>query len=154
MLIFLGDVPVDASQTHSGAPVPPLSVPVMVPASHVRTTPQLNCHEQADVVEGFVPLNNAIAKRSGLSSFEPDVVIPYHASPLAHRGGTVTSLFCSVFYSPWSTWLDSHPCGSLCCDSVNPATWGYLADSCWLLVSRSITPTSPSRLGGVCRAQA
>ncbi|KAH9988351.1 hypothetical protein BJV77DRAFT_1061440 [Russula vinacea] len=37
-----------------------------------------NCREQADhVIEGFVHLNEAIAKLSGLSSFEPDVVAPY-----------------------------------------------------------------------------
>jgi tyrosinase len=74
VLIFLGEVPDDPSQWRT--------CPSFVGAhvSFVNTDAEkcANCRDQADlVVEGFVHLNAGIAKRSGLSSYEPSVVTPY-----------------------------------------------------------------------------
>jgi tyrosinase len=70
-----------------------------------------HCHDQANhKVEGFVHLNNAIAKLSNCPSFEPDVVIPYlrenlHWRVVAHDGtavdlGRIPSLEVSVVAVP------------------------------------------------------
>jgi tyrosinase len=49
-----------------------------------------NCSEQEElVVEGFVHLNEGIAKYSGLSSYEPSVVTPYLKNNLHWRVQTV-----------------------------------------------------------------
>ena len=82
VLLFLGEVPDDASQWRT--------CPSFV-GSHVAFVNSAadqcgNCREQADVVsEGFVHLNSAIADRSGLSSYEPNVVIPYLRDNLCWR---------------------------------------------------------------------
>jgi len=74
VLIFLGDVPDDPSQW--------MRAPSFV-GSHVAFVNSAaeqcgNCQGQRDTVsEGFVHLNSVLARRSGLSSFEPDVVTPY-----------------------------------------------------------------------------
>ncbi|KAH9980088.1 tyrosinase [Lactifluus volemus] len=74
VLIFLGDVPDDPSQW--------MEAPSYV-GSHVAFFNSAaeqcgNCQSQIDIPsEGFVHLNSVLARRSGLSSFEPDVVTPY-----------------------------------------------------------------------------
>jgi tyrosinase len=82
VLIFLGDVPDDASQWRS--------CPSFVGGHYVFVNSSAeqcaNCREQADVVtEGFVHLNKAIASRSKLPSFEPSVVSPYLKEKLHWR---------------------------------------------------------------------
>ncbi|KAI0257589.1 hypothetical protein BJV78DRAFT_1349425 [Lactifluus subvellereus] len=57
VLIFLGEVPDDAPQW--------------------RTCPCQYGNPREQVSEGFVHLNSPIADRTGLSSYEPNVVIPY-----------------------------------------------------------------------------
>lgn len=55
-----------------------------------------NCRAQAEadvVVEGFVHLNGALARRSGLGSFEPEVVVPYLRRELAWRVQRVCDAF-------------------------------------------------------------
>jgi hypothetical protein len=74
VLIFLGDVPDDPSQW--------MRAPSYVGshAAFVNSAAEQcdNCQSQIDTLsEGFVHLNSALARRSGLSSFEPDVVTPY-----------------------------------------------------------------------------
>jgi tyrosinase len=74
VLAFLGQVPDDPSQWRS--------CPSFVGGHYVFANSSAdqcaNCRGQADVVsEGFVHLNEAIASRSGLSSYEPSVVTPY-----------------------------------------------------------------------------
>jgi len=88
VLIFLGEVPDDPSQwrtCHS-----------FVGAHCAFVNPDAeqcgNCREQAElVVEGFVHLNPIIAKRSGLSSYEPNVVAPYLRDNLHWRVQAVCS---------------------------------------------------------------
>jgi len=74
VLIFLGQVPDDPSQWRTA--------PTFVGSHHAFVNSAAsqcdNCREQADLVnEGFVHLNSAIAERSGLSSLDPNVVVPY-----------------------------------------------------------------------------
>jgi tyrosinase len=74
VLIFLGDVPGDANQWRTSSSY--------VGGHHAFVNSAANqcgnCRKQADiVVEGFVHLNLAIAKKSGLNSYEPEKVIPY-----------------------------------------------------------------------------
>lgn len=74
VLLFLGEVPADASQWRTS----PSFVGAHVAFVNSAADQCANCSEQADIVtEGFVHLNTAIAKLSGLSSFEPGVVTPY-----------------------------------------------------------------------------
>ncbi|KAI0248614.1 tyrosinase [Lactifluus subvellereus] len=74
VLLFLGEVPDDASQWRTC----PTFVGAHVAFVNSAADQCGNCREQADVVsEGFVHLNSAIADRSGLSSYEPNVVTPY-----------------------------------------------------------------------------
>ncbi|KAI0322394.1 tyrosinase [Amylostereum chailletii] len=83
VLIFLGEVPEDPAQWRSS--------PSFVGAHHafVNTSAErcANCRTQADVVvEGFVHLNNAIARRAPeLGSFDPSVVHPYLSRELSWR---------------------------------------------------------------------
>ena len=71
VLIFLGEVKEDPEQWRT-SPSYVGSHSVLVSS---MDRPQ---GDQANVVsEGFVHLNAAIAERSGLSSYEPDGVIPY-----------------------------------------------------------------------------
>jgi len=74
VLIFLGDVPDDPlqwrrSDTFVGAHY------AFVNSAASQCS---NCRNQADIYsEGFVHLNSTIAKRSGISSYEPEEVLPY-----------------------------------------------------------------------------
>jgi tyrosinase len=94
VLIFLGEVPNDPSRWRTA--------PTFVGSHHAFVNSAAsqcdNCREQADlVVEGFVHLNSAIAERSGLSSFDPSVVIPYLQQNLHWRVQAVrVVLLCSV----------------------------------------------------------
>ncbi len=74
VLIFLGTVPEDPADWRTS--------PHYVGAHHafVNNSPQrcANCRRQADlIIEGFVHLNEAIARLSGLPRLTPDVVKPY-----------------------------------------------------------------------------
>jgi hypothetical protein len=90
VLLFLGEVPADASQWRSS----PSFVGAHVAFVNSAADHCANCREQADLVaEGFVHLNTAIAKSSGLSSFEPRVVTPYLRDNLHWRVQAVRS-FC------------------------------------------------------------
>jgi tyrosinase len=74
ILIFIGQVPDDPSQWRSSSSF------VGAHVAFVNTEAEQcdNCRDQAElVIEGFVHLNTAIAKLSGLSSFDPSVVAPY-----------------------------------------------------------------------------
>ncbi|KAI9443337.1 photo-regulated tyrosinase [Lactarius indigo] len=74
VLLFLGEVPEDASQWRTS----PSFVGAHVAFVNSAADQCANCREQAEIVaEGFVHLNTAIAKLSGLSSFDPTVVTPY-----------------------------------------------------------------------------
>ncbi|KAG9042400.1 hypothetical protein FS837_010910 [Tulasnella sp. UAMH 9824] len=82
VLIFLGPVPEDLAQWCTSESY--------VGAQHVFTNSQAeqceNCRNTAEAqIEGFVHLNNAIAARSGLDSFDPEVVEPYLKENLAWR---------------------------------------------------------------------
>ncbi|PBL03308.1 tyrosinase [Armillaria gallica] len=82
VLIFLGEVPENPESWRTS--------PSFVGAHHAFVNSAAdqceNCRNQADlVIEGFVHLNTAIAKRSGLGSFEPAVVEPYLKRELSWR---------------------------------------------------------------------
>jgi tyrosinase len=82
VLIFLGDVPNDPSQWRK--------CNAFVGAHHAFVNSAAsqcgNCKNQADIYsEGFVHLNSAIAKRSGLSSYEAEQVLPYLKDKLHWR---------------------------------------------------------------------
>ncbi|KAI8994151.1 tyrosinase [Trametes punicea] len=84
ILLFLGDVPDDSD------PAEWRMSPNYIGGHHafVNSTPErcANCRRQADlVIEGFVHLNEAIAKHSGLNSFDPAVVRPYLTRELHWR---------------------------------------------------------------------
>ncbi|KAF8500857.1 photo-regulated tyrosinase [Russula emetica] len=115
VLIFLGQVPDDPSQWRTA--------PTFVGSHHAFVNSAAsqcdNCREQADlVVEGFVHLNSAIAERSGLSSFDPSVVIPYLKANLqwriqaADRTGVESSRLPSLEVTVVSTPL-THAPGSI-----------------------------------------
>lgn len=74
VLIFIGDVPKQASEWRSAESY--------VGAHHVHTsrgraTRRSDAANTISETEGFVHLNDAIAERSGLNSFDPEVVEPY-----------------------------------------------------------------------------
>ena len=74
MLIFLGEVPDDPEQWQT--------CPSFVGGHYVF----VSSYERGDsLTEGFVHLNNAIASRSGLSSYDPSVVVPYLQNNLEWR---------------------------------------------------------------------
>ncbi|KAH9969746.1 hypothetical protein BC827DRAFT_1277089 [Russula dissimulans] len=82
VLIFLGEVPKDPSQWRK--------CDSFVGAHYAFVNSAAsqcgNCKNQADVYsEGFVHLNSVIAKRSGLSSYEPEQVLPYLKEKLYWR---------------------------------------------------------------------
>ena len=82
VLIFLGEVPDDPSQWRAA----PSFVGAHVSFVNTDAEQCANCREQAELeVEGFVHLNGAIAKRSGLSSYEPSAVAPYLKANLHWR---------------------------------------------------------------------
>jgi tyrosinase len=95
VLIFLGEVPDDPCQWRT--------CPSFIGAhcAFVNTDAEqcANCREQAElVVEGFVHLNGAITKRSGLSSYEPSVVVPYLRDNLHWRVQAVRSFSTQFAY--------------------------------------------------------
>ncbi|KAF8061616.1 tyrosinase [Lyophyllum atratum] len=82
VLLFLGEVPEDPEEW--------LISPNFVGAHHAFVNSASgecdNCRNQANiVVEGFVHLNSAIAEHSGLSSFDPAVIVPYLTQNLSWR---------------------------------------------------------------------
>jgi tyrosinase len=92
VLIFLGQVPNDPSQWRT--------CPTFVGSHHAFVNSAAsqcdNCRSQADiVVEGFVHLNSAIAERSGLSSYDPNVVAPYLKENLHWRVQAVREVLLS-----------------------------------------------------------
>ncbi|KAH9476336.1 prephenate dehydrogenase (NADP(+)) [Psilocybe cubensis] len=104
VLIFLGTVPEDPNDW--------LVDPHFVGAHHAFVNSSAgecaNCRNQSDlVIEGFVHLNRAIVKHSGLSSLAPDAVVPYLSKELHFRAQKVNgevvelqSLEVSVFGTP------------------------------------------------------
>jgi tyrosinase len=82
VLLFIGDVPEDPAQWRTCR--------ALCGSHHAFVNSAAsqcdNCRDQADiVVEGFVHLNSCIAERSGLSSYDPDVVSPYLKDKLHWR---------------------------------------------------------------------
>ena len=74
VFLFLGDVPDDVSQWRAS----PSFVGAHVAFVNSVADKCSNCRKQPDLVdEGFVHLNAAIAKRSSIRSYEPDVIVPY-----------------------------------------------------------------------------
>jgi len=74
VLIFLGEVPGEQEHWRTS----PSFVGAHCAFVNGHTDQCANCREQEElIVEGFVHLNEYIAKHSGLSSFEPSVVAPY-----------------------------------------------------------------------------
>jgi len=93
VLIFLGPVPDDPSKWRTSSSF------VGAHVAFVNTEAEQcdNCRDQAElVVEGFVHLNAAIARLSGLSSFDPSVVTPYLRDNLHWRVQGVSSLQSSL----------------------------------------------------------
>jgi tyrosinase len=90
ILIFLGEVPADEEHWRTC----PSFVGAHCAFVNSATDQCANCREQEElVVEGFVHLNEAIAKYSGLSSYEPSVVTPYLKNNLHWRVQSVRSSF-------------------------------------------------------------
>ncbi len=90
VLIFLGEVPGDEEHWQTC----PSFVGVHCAFVNSATDECANCREQEElVVEGFVHLNEAIAKHSDLSSYEPSVVTPYLKNNLHWRVQSVRSYF-------------------------------------------------------------
>jgi tyrosinase len=86
VVIFLGEVPDDPKQWRT--------CPSFVGGHYVF----VSSGQRGDTLtEGFVHLNNAIASRSGLSSFEPNVVVPYLQDNLEWRIEAVRVLSLFVF---------------------------------------------------------
>jgi tyrosinase len=81
VIIFLGHVPDnprdwEISPNYVGSHYAPVE---SVPEGGERR------RDKGVIIEGFVHLNHAIAKHSGLHSFEPDVVVPYLTKNLDWR---------------------------------------------------------------------
>ena len=90
ILIFLGDVPDDEEQWRTCSSF----VGAHCAFVNSHTDQCANCREQEElVVEGFVHLNEGIAKHSSLSSYEPSVVTPYLTKNLHWRVQSVRSSF-------------------------------------------------------------
>lgn len=87
VLIFIGDVPANAEQWRS--------CPAFVGyhAAYVASLPELYTNCPVLMTVGSIYLNSAIAEQSGLSSFEPNVVVPYLKANLHWRVQAVW-LFC------------------------------------------------------------
>lgn len=69
VLVFLGDVPKDPSEWDI--------TPSFVGAYDVYIGRSGTKDGESNTVEGFVGLNKAIARLSGLSSLDPEAVVPY-----------------------------------------------------------------------------
>jgi tyrosinase len=95
VLIFIGAVPDDYTQWRTCNSF----VGAHVSFANAEADQCGNCREQAElVVEGFVHLNQAIAKCSpGLPSYEPEVVAPYLKENLHWRVQAVRSLSAQLF---------------------------------------------------------
>jgi tyrosinase len=94
VLLFLGEVPADASQWRTSPSF------VGIHATFVNSSADQcsNCREQADLVtEGFVHLNKKLATVPGLSSLDPSVVSPYLKENLHWRVQQVRSFVSRVF---------------------------------------------------------
>lgn len=90
VLIFLGEVPDDQQHWRTC----PSFVGAHCAFVNSHTDQCANCREQEElIVEGFVHLNEGIAKHSGLSSYEPSVVAPYLKNNLHWRVQSVRSSF-------------------------------------------------------------
>jgi tyrosinase len=90
VLIFLGEVPNDEEHWRTS----PSFVGAHCAFVNSDTDQCANCREQEElVVEGFVHLNGAIAKHSGLSSYEPGAITPYLKDNLHWRVQTVRLSF-------------------------------------------------------------
>ena len=90
ILIFLGEVPNDEEHWRTC----PSFVGAHFAFVNSSTEQCANCREQEElVIEGFVHLNEAIAKHSGLSSYEPSVIAPYLKNNLHWRVQSVRSSF-------------------------------------------------------------
>ena len=95
VLIFLGEVPGEEEHWRTC----PSFVGAHCAFVNSHTDQCANCREQEELVaEGFVHLNEAIAKYSGLSSYEPSVVTPYLKNNLHWR---VQSVRSSFYLSCW-----------------------------------------------------
>jgi len=111
VLIFLGQVPDDPSHWRTC----PSFVGAHVAFVNTEAEQCDNCRDQAElVVEGFVHLNAAIAKQSGLSSFDPSVITPYLRDNLHWRVQAVRSLQSSLGVSKISDTFYFNPGGSRC----------------------------------------
>lgn len=75
VLFFVGDVPEDPTQWHTSSSY--------IGSSYTYVTSGYKVSESLG--EDFVYLNSAIAKRSGLSSYEPNEVVPYLRDSLHWR---------------------------------------------------------------------
>ena len=96
ILVFLGEVPNDEQHWRTC----PSFVGAHCAFVNSSTEQCANCREQEElVVEGFVHLNEGIAKHSGLSSYEPSVVAPYLKNNLHWR---VQSVRSSFYLARWS----------------------------------------------------
>jgi tyrosinase len=94
VLIFLGDVPDDPEHWRTS----PSFVGAHVAFVNTQTDLCANCSDQTELaIEGFVHLNEVIAERSGLSSFEPSAVAPYLKDNLHWRVQAVRSSFLPGF---------------------------------------------------------
>ncbi len=90
VLIFLGEVPGDEEHWRTC----PSFIGAHCAFVNGHSDQCANCREQSELVaEGFVHLNEAIAKYSGLSSYEPSVVTPYLKKNLHWRVQSVRSSF-------------------------------------------------------------
>ena len=85
VIIFLGNVPADPEEW--------LSCPEFVGKHSVLVSGRkYTRHSDGDdTTEGFVHLNNAIVKRSGLNSLEPEDVVPYLKENISWRVQKVSS---------------------------------------------------------------
>lgn len=100
ILVFLGDVPEDPQEWYAAA--------TYVGAHHafVNSAPArcANCRRKGDAVtEGFVHLNEAIAKHAALHSLEPEAVKPYLRRDLSWRVRRVsdTSMHIDSYIRRW-----------------------------------------------------
>ena len=85
VIIFLGNVPSDPEEW--------LSCPEFVGKHSVLVSGRkYTRHSDGDdTTEGFVHLSNAIVKRSGLNSLEPEDVVPYLKENISWRVQKVSS---------------------------------------------------------------
>jgi len=77
VLIFIGPVPESPSEWRKTSNY--------VGAHHVLVSGMDKGRDREHITEGFVLLNDAIAERSGLHSFDPSVVEPYLTKELGWR---------------------------------------------------------------------